>query len=293
MSLTKYYKILGLPTGADQTAIRKAYRKMAMRYHPDKNPNASAQAKFIAITEAYEILTGKKKAPQPRVSRARTANNPAAKPNNRPNKAEKSHADRVREAKERHEHQARREHEENERYFRKLTTGWRWSIMKWSSMLGIILSICMIVERFLPHHFEEDKVTHYAMLKNVSSGNEHINLVQTAGNETYWISRMHYDLFGRHTNIYIRSSWIFHQPIELISRGKVANKPYGVHFTFYSNIALIIFFFLLPTVTLIMKNRTILFTIIYQSSFYGVNGLMLYFLFRNDHWAHLLTLGYL
>ncbi len=294
MSLTKYYKLLGLPPGADQTAIRKAYRKMAMRYHPDKNPSASAQAKFIVITEAYEILTGKKKAPQARVSRARRPQHHAANPaKNRPSKNEKSHEQRVREAKERQERQARQEFEENERYFRRLTTGWRWSLMKWSAVFGIVLSIGLIAEHFLPHHFTEDKVTHYAMVKNVSSGNEHINLVQTEKSASYWISRMRYDLFGRHTNIYVRSSWIFHEPIEIISRGKTSFRPYRVHFTFYSNTVLVIFFFLLPLLTLIMKNRTILFTIVYQTSFYGVNGLMLYFLFRNDQWAHLLTLGYL
>lgn len=296
MSLTKYYKLLGLPPGADQTAIRKAYRKLAMRYHPDKNPSASAQAKFIAITEAYEILTGKKKAPQARVSQARRPQqrqNAPGTTTNRPKKNEKSHSERVREAKERQEKQAQREFVENELYFRRLTTGWRWNLMRWSAIFGIILSIGLIAERFLPHHFEEDKVTHYAMVKNVSSGNEHINLVQTKKNESYWISRMRYDLFGRHTDIYVRSSWIFHEPIEIISRGKTMYQPYRVHFTFYSNFILVIFFFLLPTITLLMKNRTILFTIIYQTSFYGVNGLILYFLFRNDQWAHLLTLGYL
>ena len=75
MSLTKYYKTLGLPPGADQAAIRKAFRRLAMRYHPDKNPSASAKAKFIMITEAYEILTGKKSAPTQRISRAKSSQN--------------------------------------------------------------------------------------------------------------------------------------------------------------------------------------------------------------------------
>lgn len=295
MSRTKYYRILGLQPGADQAAVRKAFRKLAMRYHPDKNPTPSAKVKFIAITEAYEILTGKKPAPDARVSRSRSAK--SRKPTNgAANDAAakaKEHIERVREAKERQEEQEKREFEENERYFKLLTTGWRWKIMRWSAILGIILSVGLISERFLPNHFEPDQVTHYQLNPGFASGRESLSIIQTEGNSSYWVSRIKYDLYGRNTNLLVRSSWFFHEPIELISVGKTEHSPYKVHFSFYSNYLLMIFFFLLPGVTLLIKNRTIYFTIAHQVSFYGVNILMLYFLLRNDHWAHLLTLGFL
>lgn len=292
MSLNKYYKALGLLPGADQAAIRKAFRKLAMKYHPDKNPSASAQAKFIAITEAYEILTGKKPAPTSRVSRSRStqqrkgASSPV-------NPSTKSDEERVRVAKERQEEQAKREFIENERYYQLLTTGWRWKIMRISAILGIFLSIALITERFLPNHYEPDEVTQVAIKPGFSAGRESLSIIETKANTSYWISRINYDLYGRHTRFYVRSSWIFHEPIELWSIGKVDYRQYKVHFTFYSTFVLIIVFFLLPALTILMKSRTIHFTILYQLSFYGVNILMLYFLLRNDHWAHLLTLGFL
>lgn len=53
-----YYKILGVPKDADESTIKKAYRKMAIQHHPDKNPgNAEAEAKFKDISEAYETLS--------------------------------------------------------------------------------------------------------------------------------------------------------------------------------------------------------------------------------------------
>lgn len=53
-----YYKILEVPKDADDNTIKKAYRKMAIRYHPDKNPgNTEAEAKFKDISEAYETLS--------------------------------------------------------------------------------------------------------------------------------------------------------------------------------------------------------------------------------------------
>ena len=51
-----YYKILGIPRDADKKTIKKAYRKLALKYHPDKNKAADAEDKFKSISEAYEVL---------------------------------------------------------------------------------------------------------------------------------------------------------------------------------------------------------------------------------------------
>lgn len=54
-----YYEILGVPSTATATEIRKAYLKLSLKYHPDKNPDnvQAAQAKFVEIGRAYEILS--------------------------------------------------------------------------------------------------------------------------------------------------------------------------------------------------------------------------------------------
>lgn len=57
MNLWDYYRVLGLGQGASDEEIRKAYRKKAMEYHPDRNHSPGAQEMFIRITEAYEYLT--------------------------------------------------------------------------------------------------------------------------------------------------------------------------------------------------------------------------------------------
>lgn len=52
-----YYKVLGIDKGASESEIKKAYRKSAIKYHPDKNPgDKDAEAKFKQAAEAYEVL---------------------------------------------------------------------------------------------------------------------------------------------------------------------------------------------------------------------------------------------
>lgn len=74
--MADYYSILGLQRGASKDEIKKAYRRLAMQWHPDKNPSPEARQKFILITEAYDgLMSGKtfssfirtgQRAPQPK-----------------------------------------------------------------------------------------------------------------------------------------------------------------------------------------------------------------------------------
>ena len=62
MTEIDYYELLEVSKGSDKSTIKKAYRQMAMKYHPDKNPGDNeSEEKFKAINEAYQVLSDEEK----------------------------------------------------------------------------------------------------------------------------------------------------------------------------------------------------------------------------------------
>jgi len=61
MSQRDYYEVLGIERQADQSTIKKAYRRLAMEFHPDRNQSEGAEAQFKEASEAYEVLSDDQK----------------------------------------------------------------------------------------------------------------------------------------------------------------------------------------------------------------------------------------
>lgn len=58
--MSRYYKILGVKENASKNEVKKAYRKLVLKYHPDRNPTEEAKKKFIEIDQAYDAIINNK-----------------------------------------------------------------------------------------------------------------------------------------------------------------------------------------------------------------------------------------
>ena len=279
--MKKYYQILGLTESATQAEIKRNYRRLAFEYHPDRNPSASAQEKFILIQEAYEIVTGKKKMPQQRVGDY----------SSRRTRPDESWEEKVKKARAKYEENKRHQEKVIANYFMRLRSGWRWYYLRISAITGLIISLCMIADLLLPSHFTDERVIRYSKEVYSSVGSAQISLIETAKNEKLWVQTQNYGLYRSNNLIQVERSWIFHSPQVVLSNQKHIKYLIPVHFTFFWGGMIIIPLFLLPFFVWFYKKNNPLFVITYHASVFMVSIVIFYFLCTEDRWFHLLTMG--
>lgn len=279
MALEQYYKLLGLPPSATQEEVKKKYRRLALKFHPDKNPGNEVQ--FIAITEAYEILIGRRNAPSIKQT---IYSEQATKP---------SKEERVKQAQQRYKEQIYNEYIENEKYFKNLTSGWKWKVIQFNAILGLVISLSLLVEQFIPTHFDENRISKYS--KEIYSGlsRDRVSLIELEDEQKFFVTNLSATLYKYYPDVLIESSWVFHNPLRIHSYKGFSYKSYEIEFSIGSTYYIWAIIFLIPFATLFYKRRTITFTLMHQISLYGISFLLLYFLLTNDRWAHLLSVGFL
>ncbi|MCO4814965.1 MAG: J domain-containing protein [Flavobacteriales bacterium] len=282
MQKEKYYKLLGLTPSASDQEVKKVFRKLAMRYHPDRNPDPQAHELFILLTEAYDVILDKN---------YNTRSSKTKKAEKTTEEREKENIERMQTARKRYQEQARKEQLENDRFFHSMTTGRKWRNFRLIAIAGAIISILLTADLLLPHHYQEDEVTQYKLNMAFSPSQKVLGVIKTRRDETYWISRMNYFIYSKNRSIYVESSWFFHNPISIIAKNKITPKKFDIHFTSYTISGILIGVFLIPILTLWYRRKKISFTFFYYLSYYGVSVVILLFLITGNRWAHLLTFG--
>lgn len=276
MSLKRYFDILGLPETATSSEVRKRYRALAMRLHPDKNPSKEAKDQFIKITEAYDVLLGKKESTQT---------------SKKTSKTKTTQEDRIKEARKRYQDQSRKEALENERYYQSLIHGKKWKLIQLNAIIGLALSLLLISDLFLPSVFEEDRVTAYSLDVYRGTGGKSISLLKTAQEKEIWVENVNFTLYAYYPEIYIERSRIFRDPIHVISKQKTKLAYFKARYTFRSATIPVVLVFLIPIFTIYFKRKTVVFTLFWHLSLYLTGLVIVFFLIYNNHWLHLLTFG--
>ncbi|MDX1446426.1 DnaJ domain-containing protein [Lishizhenia sp.] len=284
-----YCKILGVSSHASAQEIKKAYRKKALIYHPDKNPTDAAMEKFIAIQEAYEYLSN-----PPKIS---TGKQYSYKDFNHPEKAqsEEEKKQRFKEAQERYEQQKAREKAENEAYFSKISQGRLWNYFRFIMCFSTLLAGLLVLDQYLPSRWVKDQVTHGDPRVYYEGFNrESVSPLYTASGQGLWLPRQYFYEIVEGKNIYLEESFILREVKHLAFFNR--QGEWVTSFTDYSVQSIywvIVILLLIPLITYLAKSRTLLYSFLFQFSVYFYTLFILVVLCSNQRWLHLLTLGYL
>lgn len=279
-SRLKYYEVFGLTEKATKSEVKRAYRKLAMKFHPDRNPDPKAHKLFLDLTEAYQVLMDDHPVPKPA-----TAN-----PNQPRN--EKTEDQRIREAKERLKQQNNRIRLQQEYYFRKMTSGARWKIFRITAYAAAFIACVLLIEPFLPTHFEEHTIVAYSGSYN---GLEHsdIRYLKTDRDLRLFVSSPPQVILRSHPQISVERSFWMRNPVRLWYQTMYSKRSYPIDFSIANIYPLTSVLLLLPAFTLWYKRKAYYFVMLYYFSQYIVGGILLYILFSQDRWAHLVTFGLL
>jgi len=278
--LSKYYNIFGLPETASTVEIKRRYRQLVLKYHPDKM--GGNQQKFLEIQEAYEYLTGERKV---------AASTPTSTSRSTSSARNQSVDDRIKRAKQQYKENLYKEYVAKERYFQQLTSGWKWKALTIISKVGAFVAFVLILELFLPYRIENDRIvgSDYRTMSGLTSVGEVRNYYLATGNSIYFedIPRYLY-----HTpEILIYKSYIFHNKRKvqfIFSSGK---EEFKVQYDWGGHAYLLLPFFLIPLGVVYIQKRTYSYVFFFYLSLYVSSALLLIFFITQDRIAHLLTIG--
>ena len=283
------YKILGIKPKASPQEIRRAYRNLAKKYHPDKNNEAGAQEKFLAIQAAYEqLLNGSKDVESPagvRKKESQQAQNDAQ---------QRAAYDNYRKnAREKYAQRKAAEEAYKTAYLKDLKSSWKGWWHQTAAVIGLCLFLVVWVDFFVPARQTTIYPERFG-LKTYQSMNGHfVQLFKSTDGRNFWIS----DYFSQEL---IKSSAI--QTIETPWLRQVKSirfqeqhfvKETPVHFTFYWAQIWVSLAFLFPFISWRFASADIIFVAGSYFSRFLIGPFIIYFLLTEHRWLHLLSFGIL
>jgi len=284
MTNSECYRILGLPSGASDALIKKQFKKLALRFHPDRNPSPEAHEHFILISNAADQLLKAK-------DTATTQTRKKSRPTN-PEKKRAEQEQRIRVAKERFEQQRRSDELEQERYFRSLTTGKKWQLYKLIALLNFALSIALLLDLMLPHHQEKDKMVAFYPKAIGGIKYDYVYEIAFSKNNTLFAQRFFENWKLSESPVIIEKSRLFHTPVSFHEM----NSSPSIQAYFDFNLAAfglpLMILFLVPLIPYFFQRKTVYFTFLYHVSFWIIGPLGIIILGTGERLSHLLTLGF-
>ena len=273
------YKLFGLSPGASEEEIRKRYRELVKKFHPDVNKDANAEKKFIEIQTAYEELM---REPEAQLG----IDHPTESTFQEEYTSYREHA--------RQQFQARKkkEAEELEKLYVRLQTGPIHLLHRCIALVSLIVLLTLCLDLILPNQRVSAVITSYSTDVYHSMNGNLVSLAKTNQGESFFLNAFSNRFFDTNPFIEIKKTAIFHQSVSVLSHSKESLQEIPIHFSFYWAQFLLFPFFLIPIAFLIYRKKDAFFIMGSYFTRYASGILLLYFLIGEDRWYHLLTLGF-
>lgn len=243
--------MLGIAPTTDKAKIKKAYRKLAFKYHPDLNPTQEAHNKFIEITEAYEICIGEKI----------IKHNGSIKSEKTP---QQEREERMQRAREYYRQSKIREEKENKAYFESLISGKKWRFLNVFGVISATFTLLLLIDYYvLPTTDEKGTINTF----KYKEGGPTVII----NGETYYLEKSFLKVTEVSKYVILKRSLFFNEVkvIKFIDNNNTfiyINPDRSV----FSLLWLFVILFLLPLFVVLYKKPTFIFTFFYTISLYVV-----------------------
>jgi curved DNA-binding protein CbpA len=282
------FNILGLEPGAGPDEIRRAYRKLAKKYHPDRNPTAAAADQFIAIQNAYEKLLN----PEPIPDKSAVEQKYRARQQQYDQDLEAYKQKRAA-AREKLRQQKQQEEAYKLAYLQQLKTGkiglWHRAV----AYFGLLLFTVLWLDFFLPERQRPIVAETYGAHTYSSVDDHLVQLFRSKDGRAYWIADyLSQNLTKAQRLKSIETPWL-HQVKALTFHDGLYHHRVPVHFSFYWAQIWISLLLVLPIISWHFASADIIFVAGSFVSRYAIFGLQLWLLISENRWIHLFSLGQL
>jgi hypothetical protein len=268
----KYYNILGLNYGATERDVKRAYRALVKQVHPDVNPSKEAHAKFIKITEAYEIITGQR--PLPISSSQKQSNNAHFKTQEQINK------ERLERLKREKERQAKKEFLAQLKTHETYRSGWRKNMFNTIFYTSIICLILITIDYNLPDKISMHRVNYTEHLgKSAIHSKPYHRLYYDNNNRLEVIGGIAENLEFNDVFFITRSSLMNEKREVIIKSGDYIYSG-KIHGSIFSILPIAYFLLILPLIAKYVQNNIYAYATTYKFTVFATGIFLLYFLFE-------------